>query len=157
MLYTGCVGINNMGRVGIIQIARAGINFRSWYLPSKGLGVLVVSSSIEDPIAAVPMPGGTIKWQFPYDVWQHGRHGMQRVRQQLLQPGDAHCGSRSEIGLVNRHNDDKVGTVRQQGPVLETIEVIIVVLVDRKSTRLNSSHPITSYPSFSFQKKTLFL
>src|SRR5438132_1871207 len=59
-----------------------------------------------------------------------------------------------EARALERH--DRLGVhIRQddQGPVLPDVNAQPVVALDRKSTRLNSSHTVISYAVFCLKKK----
>src|SRR5215470_14799062 len=75
------------------------------------------------------MPASTIERQFPDNARQHIGHSFESICQELFKPGDADRRSRGEVGLINGHNDNEVSVMSQERPVLEGIEMIVVVVV----------------------------
>ena len=75
------------------------------------------------------MPAIAVEGQFPDNVRQHLRHSMQRIGEQLARPWVADGGAGREIGLIDSHDNDEIRGTSQQRPILEAIEVVILILI----------------------------
>src|SRR5207248_3778693 len=91
--------------------------------------VRVVNIAIKNPSTSIPTPGSAVKRQFPDNTREHIRHCLQRIGQELFEPGNAYCWPRGEIGLINGHDHNEISCMSQQGPVLKTIQTVIVIMV----------------------------
>src|SRR2546429_8989435 len=87
--------------------------------------------------------------------WAHVLHGAGRitgVSASAIATLRALC-----VGLPRGYRRVTIGQpaiCREQGPHAEIVELVeVVVIVDRKSTRLNSSHGYISYAVFCLKKK----
>src|SRR5260370_8968286 len=73
------------------------------------------------------MPASAIERQFPDDARQHAGHSFEGIRQELFEPGNAYRRSWGEKGLVDGHDNDEVSIMSEERPVLESVEMILVV------------------------------
>src|SRR5258708_13234282 len=95
-----------------------------------------------------PPPRSTL---FPYTTLFRSRPLAGRRVVAELQHADADAGDGPASHVAHRARDDAAAGDRHRevGDLLAVFDD-----EDRKSTRLNSSHQIISYPVFSFKKKT---
>src|SRR5687768_17912806 len=86
---------------------------------------------------------------FPYTTLFRSATGLDGIRRELLD------GVRHEGDLFVRDLFDRDHAVRRPAHLRAALRLQLVRRLDRKSTRLNSSHGYISYAVFCLKKKTL--
>src|SRR5688500_19162539 len=93
--------------------------------------------------------------RFPYTTLFRSHQGCERSA--LAVARRDHVGDRGHAVLVPDAHElaqhDPPSDEHQRGPQVDGGELEPAARQDRKSTRLNSSHPVTSYAAFCLKKK----
>src|SRR5256885_10956062 len=89
---------------------------------------------------------------FPYTTLFRSRAHARAIREELKLAVERHAGQRSPGITVIQVGDDLASTTYVRGKHKAAEEVGFKSAIDRKSTRLNSSHLVISYAVFCLKK-----